>query len=250
MVMIDFEKLIDEIVIDTKPLDDDFDEKRFHPSSAGFCERQIFLRKIGMVAFNRYVTGSMMSGTIIHNWLQGHLKGKGEIELEIKTTLQDPKYNPHNLYFKGHSDFVPHGIPYDFKSTANIKFNSKKVADHHRDQLLVYMAGLGAKEGAIVYIDKRDLSPKQFIIQSDQQRIKDIFAKITRVYEAELAWKKSKDKKIPFEKCGCYFCTEEKLKEYSEICECGGTANLVYYDHTEGILKCNACGDEFAAAQI
>ena len=247
--MINFEEFIDKKVMENKPLDNDFNDKRFHPSSAGFCERQIFLRKAGLATFDRYVRGSMLSGTILHSWIQGHIKDKGKVEAEIKTELNDKKINPHEIYFKGYADFIADSICYDFKSTANIKFNSDGVKEYHKDQLLVYMGGIKAKKGILVYIDKRDLATRQFEVLPDNERIKSIFAKADKVYEAYEKYIKSKDKKIPFEKCGCYFCKDEKLKVIEEICMCKGQARLVYYDGLIPILKCNNCGDEFEAAE-
>lgn len=247
--MINFEEFIDRKVMEDKPLDDDFNDKRFHPSSAGFCERQIFLRKTGLIMFNRYVRGSMLTGTILHQWLQSHIKDKSKVEVEITTELKDKKINPHGVYFKGYADFVNNKICYDFKSTANIKFNSNGIKDYHKDQILVYMAGVNAQKGVIVYIDKRDLSAKQFAVMPSKEKMEEIFLKINRVYEAYLKYKESKDKKIPFEKCDCYFCKDEKLKVIEETCLCGGQANLVYFDHNIPILKCDKCGDEFEAAE-
>lgn len=247
--MINFEEFINKKVMEDKPLDNDFNDKRFHPSSAGYCERQIFLRKTGLSKFDRYVRGSMLSGTILHNWIQSHIKDKGKIEAEVITQFADKKINPYEVYFKGYSDFIAENICYDFKSTANIKFNSDGVKDYHKDQLLVYMAGIKAKKGIIVYIDKRDLSARQFEVLPDDEKIKSIFAKVSRVYDAYAKYKKSKDKKIPFEKCGCYFCKDEKLKVIEEICMCKGQASLVYYDGLVPVLKCSKCNNEFEAAE-
>ena len=247
--MIDFVKIIDKKVMEDKPVDNNFDDKRFHPSSAGYCERQIFLNKAGLKHFNRYVKGAMFAGTIIHQWLQSHVKDQSKVEVAIKTELNSKKYNPCGVYFEGYADFIHKNIPYDFKTTANIKYNADGIKDYHKDQLLVYMAGIKAKNGAIVYIDKRDLSPKQFTVAVDNKRINDLFAKINKVYKAYKDWVSNKITEMPFEKCGCYFCKSEKLKSITEICLCKGQANLVYFDHNTPILKCEKCGDKFEAAE-
>ena len=42
----------------------------FHPSSAGYCRRQIFLSKLGVKVFPDHIRGAMQSGTNIHEWIQ------------------------------------------------------------------------------------------------------------------------------------------------------------------------------------
>ena len=82
----------------------------------------------------------------------------------------------------------------------------------HKDQLLIYMKGVEAKKGSIVYIDKRNLRAKQYFLDYDEERIKKIFKKANRVYEAFMRWKDG-EKEIPFEKCGCFICRTEMLKD-------------------------------------
>lgn len=215
MEPIDFEKLIEEKIFERGPNDRDRTKDpplKFSPSSAGYCERQQFLSRAGLKKLGRKAIGSMKSGTLLHRWIESHINGHGLIEQEVRVDLADPKINPFGIYYEGTYDYYDYNYPYDFKSTSNINYVISSPTEEHKDQITVYMAGLGAKEGAIVYIDKRDLKVKQHMVEFDEKRLVKIFKRSTRVYDARLNWD---NKTIPFPKCGCFACRleDEKIEQ-------------------------------------
>ena len=189
-------------------------DKKFRPSSAGFCERQMFLSKTGLKKFDKSAIGAMKAGSLLHEWIEKDLKEKGIVEKSVMIEFKDIDSNPNELYYEGTFDFYDHSILYDFKSTSNLNYVDG-ISNIHKDQLLIYMKGLGAAKGSVVYIDKRDLKAKQYFLDFDESRIKQIFKKTNEVYEAFIKWKTNgmNAKNIPFEKCGCFMCRYEVIEK-------------------------------------
>lgn len=209
---IDFEQLIGNRIYekDVKDRDRTQDpDKKFSPSSAGYCERQMFLTKAGLKVFTPKAVGSMKSGSILHRWIEDDLKDKGALEQDVKLVINNPNINPENLYFEGTYDFFDYTYPYDFKSTSNINYVISGPTEKDKDQLIVYMASLGVTKGFIVYIDKRHLKVKQHLVEFNQKRLEKIFQRATNVYREFINWKHNGKKGIPFKKCGCNFCDME-----------------------------------------
>ena len=213
---IDFEQLIGNKIYEREPQDRDRTQdpdKKFSPSSAGYCERQMFLTKAGLKVFTRKAVGSMKSGSILHKWIGGSLRDKGALEQNVKLVITDQNINPENLYFEGTYDFFDYTYIYDFKSTSNINYSISSPTEKDKDQLIIYMAGLSILKGFIVYIDKRHLKVKQHLVEFNQKRLEKIFQRATNVYREYINWKYNGKKEIPFKKCGCNFCDMEDEHE-------------------------------------
>lgn len=213
---IDFEKLIAGKIFERRDKDRDRTkdpENKFSPSSAGYCERQMFLTKAGLKKFDVQAFGSMKIGSIIHSWIEQDLVNKGHMEKDVSINIYDSSINPEEIYFEGTYDFFDYHFLYDFKSTSNITYCWDHPSEMHKDQLIVYMAGLGITTGYIVYIDKRNLTTRQHLVEFDQERLYQLFKKANKVYRALKVWKENGKKEIPFEKCGCFFCENEDKKD-------------------------------------
>lgn len=209
---INFEKVIEYKIFKRTEKDRDRTkdpDNKFSPSSAGYCERQMFITKAGLKKFDTTAIGSMKVGSILHEWLESDLHSQGSIEKEVTITLVDEHINPENIYFEGTYDFFDTEFLYDFKSTSNINYCLNSPTEMHKDQLTIYMAGLGITKGFIVYIDKRNLKSKQHLVEFNYKRLLKLFEKANRVYKAFTEWKSNGRKGIPFEKCGCNFCKME-----------------------------------------
>ena len=153
---INFEELVDKKVFEKgrKDRDRTLDpDNKFSPSSAGYCERQMFITKAGLKRFDRLAVGAMKSGSLLHEWIGMDLKDKGLLEQNIKVEIENKEINPFGVYFEGTYDFFDHSFVYDFKSTANINYCIYGPTEVHKDQITVYMAGLGITMGFIVYIE-------------------------------------------------------------------------------------------------
>lgn len=212
---INFEEIIDNKVFARTSKDRDRTkdpDNKFSPSSAGYCERQMFITKAGLKKFDRIAIGSMKSGSLLHEWIEIDIQDKGLLEQDVKIQIEDPEINPHGIYFEGTYDFFDHTFLYDFKSTSNLNYCINTPSDLHKDQLIVYMAALGIEKGFIVYIDKRNLKAKQHLVDFDKQRLIKIFKKASKVYQAYMDWKNNGRGEIPFKKCGCNFCHLEETK--------------------------------------
>src|SRR3990167_8054141 len=99
---INFEELIEKKVFERGNRDRDRSldpDNKFSPSSAGYCERQMFLTKAGIKKFDRAIIGSMKSGSILHEWIGVDIKDKGILEQDVKIQIEDKKINPLGIYF-------------------------------------------------------------------------------------------------------------------------------------------------------
>jgi hypothetical protein len=93
--------------------------------------------------------------------------------------------------------------------------------ERHVDQLHIYMQGLNAERGKLVYVSKNDIedirewptpSADPPSIVFDESRYDGLVAKAKRIRDA--VWTNriaATTDEIPFPKCDCYFCGEESL---------------------------------------
>lgn len=206
------EKIKEEVMDDGDWGKEDRSLERFHPSQAGLCERQIFLRKINAKTFDYHVKGILQLGTIIHDWVQKieDVLTKYHIEKGVRFDIPES-----HLYFRGNADLVAKdgSEVIDLKSINGFNWVEGSPMKSHTIQLMVYMKALGISEGKIVYVDKNTLKTLSHDVKIDEDELKEVYAKIERVYQALKKWdSEGKFNKIPFDKCGCFFCRQEKLK--------------------------------------
>ena len=103
-------------------------------------------------------------------------------------------------------------VIYDFKSTSFLS-TKEYPPDYHLDQVLIYCAATGSKYWSLVYIAKNNMESLQHYGSFDatsEGRVRVLFDKCQDVYQKFLNWKQHGGD-IPFQKCGCYFCQNEKL---------------------------------------
>jgi hypothetical protein len=188
----------------------------FHPSSLGKCRRQIFLTKLSAKELPEFVLGAMMSGTILHHWIQSfsELKDNFLIEHPVKFPLSE------EIYVTGSADIVDKKTGYvlDIKSIKSLAFVYKEPMAEHVEQLNSYLIGMGSKKGELLYIQKSDLATVSHVIDVNFELYQSTRKKVLDVYEQLLLWDAKKIKYCPFNKCECYYCKNEKLKpEFKDI---------------------------------
>lgn len=215
--MIDIQKLIKKRVLDDGDWGkDDEALERFHPSSLGYCRRQIFLSKIHAKQFAEWIKGSMQAGTNLHNWIQAfpEIRKTCFIEKTVKFPLND------KVYIKGSADIVhmKSGHVWDIKSIKTLSYVYRSAKREHVEQLNAYLIGLGSKEGEILYVQKNDLECISHHVDTDVDMFERTKKKVLDVYEQLLLWHAKKIRYCPFDKCSCYFCKNERLKpEFADI---------------------------------
>lgn len=210
-------------LIKKRILDDGEEKKRlgepielFHPSSLGYCRRQIFLSKIGAKDFPQWIRGSMQAGTNLHVWIQSfnEIQDKCLIEHVVNFPINE------HIFIKGSADLVHKktGYVWDIKSIKTLSFVYKNPKAEHVEQLNAYLMGLGSKEGEILYLQKSDLEVVSHKVVANLELFSGTKKKIIDVYNNLIRWDKKEIKYCPFDKCGCYFCKNEQLKpEFKDI---------------------------------
>ncbi len=181
----------------------------FHPSSAGYCPRQMFISKKGLWRPVTRIKGAMKVGTIIHDWFEKNLEFPVEVKKEVNL-----KYDPsgYDVYWKGRCDLfdVENGVVLDYKTISRLSQLTPEYSAKHRDQLQIYMKALNVTDAEIVYVTKTCMDTKTISFKRDDERIEKLNRKAQEVYEA-LDVNPTKKKEIPFSKCRCYQCRNELI---------------------------------------
>ena len=174
----------------------------FHPSSLGYCKRQIFRSKAELTKFPFVVQGAMDVGSILHEWAENNLfKPTGAITEKYILVKGIGE-----TYLKGRLDILHEGVVYDLKFIGK-NYLPKSPLPHHVSQLNCYMLGARVRNGCLVYVSKMNLALKIFELEFNKDLYVSDIMKVKEVYDKLLTWKKGDV--IPFEKCGCYFCENE-----------------------------------------
>lgn len=209
MKVFDLRKSIyDEVLRDSGYAKNDPPE-HFHPSSAGYCMRQMFISKVGIREFDLPSKGSMKVGTIIHRWVQEEILS--DVPVAVEKDVKSPEIL--GVYFKGRIDvLVNDKVPYDIKSFGGFSL-PKAPKGWHIIQLNTYMGIVGATTGYLLYISKFNLACRTFEVKFDEDLYKFVFMKAFKIKTAIEEWD-GDVKNIPFDKCGdkkCYGCKKEVL---------------------------------------
>jgi CRISPR-associated exonuclease Cas4 len=194
------------------------DATTFHPSQLVRCERRAYCAKLGLDD-TREILGVFRTGTLIHEFLEQQLGEQLtdeaiEFEREIEHEIRGS-----DLTLTGRADCVDFrsGVVYDFK-TRNGWYNFDPPVQRHCDQLHLYMAALPRVDQArVVYLSKGTLEVRQWpedsLFAFDEERYDTLIEKAERIRDVikRQGIAASADE-IPFEKCECYFCSQESLQ--------------------------------------
>lgn len=190
----------------------------------GFCKRQLYLSKLGLEERTTEDLGRFKTGTLIHDWLEEHMRDDDEIEdVALEEYFDD--YTVDGITFHGRADAYEDGddeAVYDVKTRSNwYRFDPPK--QRHIDQVLVYMKGFGADKGQIVYVSKKDMEVRRWpadfddvegdFFEFDEERFAELVDKCKEV-KAEIIRNgiATCEEEIPFEKCGCFICENEEVR--------------------------------------
>lgn len=216
--MIDFQETITSILAADNDQFYARDPETFFASQIGFCPRQLYVNKLGLVD-DRTLRGKYKVANLIRSYFEKkivtqHPKletsqsvqiDEGPIRLSGQCALFDPE----------------EGIVYGLK-VRNGWYQFSPPVERHIDQLQIYMRGMDVNRGELVYISKNDMGdirewPNSNMdlehIKFDKGRYSQLVQKATAVRDQ--VWTDgiaSNPNEIPFDKCGCYFCNEESLK--------------------------------------
>ncbi|MFB6360698.1 MAG: hypothetical protein ABEH59_05190 [Halobacteriales archaeon] len=189
----------------------------FSAHHLGFCTRQLYLAQMGLRDESE-TQGRLQAGQLIHEFVEESLSEHAK-ELDV-----DPRmaYETSPLRFVGRpTAFDPEQRIIWHLKPRNGWYKYHPPNDRHLDQLTVYMKGLGADAGQLIYISMADLHdvrtwPPDGPMSFDPDRFDAIvdraMAVRNRILIDGIACSPSE---IPFDKCGCFLCETESV-EYPE----------------------------------
>lgn len=193
------------------------DPSVFHPSQLVRCQRRAYCSKLGLDDTTDAL-GVFQTGTLIHEFLEEQLSDRfadESVVFEEEIEYTDDR----EITIKGCADCIDrrNGVVYDFKTRGSwYKFDPP--TQRHIDQLLLYMAGLeDIERGQIVYLSKKDMEirtwPEDGLFEFDETRYGTLIEKAVRIqHRIEQDGIAESPDEIPFEKCDCYFCSQESLR--------------------------------------
>lgn len=215
MKMINLNKIVTEHIEDEHDKDnwgEGDTDKTYHPSYLGGCNRFLLTCKADIREVNRTLKGIFYIGNRYHELIQSLLNEiEGDVYIEKPVRFDIPNSD---LYVKGHADIYHENVVYDIKTVSHKwALNRKQTKPKHKIQVHMYMAGLDAKKGSILYVHKNHFKTKQFAFNYDESIVDETIKRIKRFHPVYMKWKKDGMKldEIPFEKCGCNYCKYEKL---------------------------------------
>jgi len=134
------------------------DPEVFSSYYAGYCPRQIYIRKMRLSDMDLSGLGAVKMGSLIHEWLEDSIE---DVEFEKQFTLVED-----GLRIEGRADAVDDNAVYDFKSTASLNYTDKP---EHRRQLMVYMKAFNKDRGKLVYLSKKNLEVEEVEVEYDEE---------------------------------------------------------------------------------
>lgn len=185
----------------------------FYAHHAGFCPRQLYLSTLGL-RDDTDTKGRLRAGHLIHE----------DVEASVTETRPSLETAPRVAYEAGPVRFV--GRPTAFDPTDRIVWHVKPRAgwykfhppnDRHTDQLHVYMRGLGADSGQLVYISMTDLFdvrpwPPNGPMAFDEDRFESVVSRAetvrNQIIQRGIA---TREAAVPFDRCGCFLCETESV---------------------------------------
>lgn len=190
----------------------------FHPSQLVRCPRRAYCSKLGLDD-QREVLGIFQTGTLIHDFLEQQLGERfadETVAFEHEIDVCDAETG---ITLTGRADCVDfrQNVVYDFKTRGGWH-NFDPPVQRHCDQLHLYMRGLtGVDRARVVYLSKKDFEVRQWpddsLFAFDQARSDALIEKAARIRDSiEEQGIAESAAEIPFEKCECYFCSQESLQ--------------------------------------
>lgn len=231
--MTDFESLINTAISESSDQSShtELDINTFHPSQLSMCRRQMLLSKLGIEQHSTKTLGIFKIGTIVHKWLENNLPNYTDLTVEtekpVSYTIDTGERIDKNINIVGTCDlWIPNfQLVVDYKTQTGWHFfdpyednlyNQKKS---HLTQLSIYMLGLKAAKGKLVYIDKGKFEARQYPNENDdfiavQENLvnKASNRAIDVMNELEQNYPKN-NSEIPFDKCDCWQCDSENTED-------------------------------------
>lgn len=184
---------------------------RFSPSQIGRSDRDAVLYMLGYIGtpIDGRVLTIMDNGTSFHNRIEGVLEDMG-IMVAPELSLKDPDLKVSgrsdaiiwnylleedeeegeeitledvdgNIVYQGPNNYV---LLVEFKSISEngfYKLPKTKPRQDHEDQLQLYFYLTGIQKGLIYYENKNNQAVREFIVERDEKRIKEITDRIKRL---------------------------------------------------------------------
>lgn len=217
-------KLVEEKVIEKEYGKTEKPFNLFSPSQVGYCKRQLYNRKHSLTDMPRKVQGILHAGTVNHFWLEHNLPELAEdralsteVRVKNKIEVDDRDFD---IYVSGYADVVDsHGFVYDHKFTGNTEYVMEEPKDKDKKQVLMYIDALdGVHTGQLEYVQRQGRFQKgkqvEHTVEWDEQEFNQMVSNLIEVATA-LKDRKGTDKEEvnPFDKCGCFYCSNENLND-------------------------------------
>ncbi len=191
--MIDFNKMIDNFI---KREARQKVAGRYYPSEIGLCLRKTWYSYRFPSELKPELLKIFEVGNILHEFVVDVLKSDKNPEVDLLKSEFPLRFDGNGYIVSGRVDDLilikeeGKEVLVEVKSTGDISFVDS-ASPHNKMQLQLYMHITGIKNGILLYIDKRNLQSKVFIIEYDEEEAKKIMQRFDSLH-AHL-----KDEKLP-----------------------------------------------------
>ncbi len=184
IIMIDFNHMIDNhLKKEHRPKG----VGRYYPSEIGVCMRKVWYS----YKFPQDVEPSLLKvfevGNIMHDFVVEVLKSEKNPDVELLKSEFPFQHDFGDFTVSGRIDDLilvklqNKSVLVEVKSTANVDFVDRP-APHNAMQLQLYMHMLDIHDGILLYIDKRNLQSKVFVVDYSIEEAEKIFGRFRKLH--------------------------------------------------------------------
>lgn len=209
--------------------------KQIHPSSMGYCKRQMLSNKLGIKELSLDIKAKMAKGTAFHEFLQSKKFYRDDkVEMSMFEAVNKQFLDEdEGVFVKGRCDAIDtEGNIYDYKITGGLSYLNGSPRPKDVDQLQVYLELFDKEKGYLVYVSRslnyvkgsvsksQPIEVVQFEVERDRERFNtlrdkalDVYRELSSMVESvkgvDIDLNDFGEEDISFEKCGCFFCRSE-----------------------------------------
>jgi CRISPR/Cas system-associated exonuclease Cas4 (RecB family) len=160
---------------------------KYYPSEAGMCIRKTWFSYKYPQEVDPELLKIFEMGNIIHDFVVDVLKSEKNPEVELLKTELPFKEKIDDFEVSGRVDDLilvkisGKNVIVEVKSTSDADY-VKEASPHNIMQLQLYMHFTGVHNGILLYVGKKDLKSKVFVIDYDEQKALEIIERFKKLH--------------------------------------------------------------------
>jgi len=160
---------------------------RYYPSEIGMCMRKTWLSYKYPTELKPELLKIFQMGNIIHDFVVDVLKSEKNPDVELLKSEFPFKEEIDDFLISGRVDNLillkmsGKNVLIEVKSTSDTSF-VREASSHNIAQLQLYMHFTGVRNGMLLYVGKKDLQSKVFVIDYDEKQALEIVERFKKLH--------------------------------------------------------------------